>query len=185
MAEQNYSYAKNSPSVQRLTRMALMAALISASSYISIPLPFSGASLTAQTIMINLTGLIMAPFEAAAVIIIWILIGLTGVPVFSGGTGGPAKLFGPSGGYIWGFLVAAFLIALFCKKVGSLKLQIVFLMIVGIPVIYFFGAVWMKYITGQSWGLVLVQAVLPFIPLDIVKCFVAAGLAKIVRKAGF
>lgn len=51
----------------------------------------------------------------------------------------------------------------------------------GIPVIYLFGAVQMKVVTNQPWPAIMVQAVLPFIPLDVVKCFVAAGLAKILR----
>ena len=57
-----------------------------------------------------------------------------------------------------------------------------FIVVVGIPVIYLFGAVQMKYVTNQPWGAIMVQAVLPFIPLDIVKCFAAAGIAKPLRR---
>ena len=63
-----------------------------------------------------------------------------------------------------------------------LRWQTAFIIIVGIPVIYLFGAVQMKYVTNQPWGAIMIQAVLPFIPLDIVKCFVAAGIAKPLRR---
>ena len=92
------------------------------------------------------------------------------------------KLLGPAGGYRYGNLVAAVMISMFCCKVKKVRWQTAFIIIVGIPVIYLFGAVQMKYVTNQPWGAIMIQAVLPFIPLDIVKCFVAAGIAKPLRR---
>lgn len=172
---------KKKRTTKEMAVMGLMAALISVSSYIIIPLPFSSASITAQTIVVNLVGILLGPLEVGMVFIVWILAGLIGLPVFSGGTGGPAKLFGPTGGYIFGYLAAAVLISIFCKKEKDIRKETLFLIVVGIPVIYFFGAVWMKIVTGQPWLAIMVQAVLPFIPLDIVKCFAAAALAKALR----
>ncbi|OYO91336.1 biotin transport system substrate-specific component [Lachnotalea glycerini] len=166
---------------KEMTMMSLMAAFLSVSSYIVIPLPFSTASITAQTIVVNLVGMILEPLQAGLVLIVWILAGLIGIPVFAGGATGPAKLLGPTGGYILGFLVAAVLISIFCKKQKDIRKQTLFLIVVGIPVIYFLGAVWMKIITQQPWSGILIQAVLPFIPLDIVKCFAAVALAKALR----
>ena len=98
-------------------------------------------------------------------------------------TGGSlGKLLGPAGGYRYGNLVAAVMISMFCCKVKKVRWQTAFIIIVGIPVIYLFGAVQMKYVTNQPWGAIMIQAVLPFIPLDIVKCFVAAGIAKPLRR---
>ena len=74
------------------------------------------------------------------------------------------------------------LISMFCCKVKKVRWQTAFIIIVGIPVIYLFGAVQMKYVTNQPWGAIMIQAVLPFIPLDIVKCFAAAGIAKPLRR---
>ena len=87
-----------------------------------------------------------------------------------------------AGGYRYGNLVAAVLISMFCCKVKKVRWQTAFIIIVGIPVIYLFGAVQMKYVTNQPWGAIMIQAVLPFIPLDIVKCFAAAGIAKPLRR---
>ena len=91
-------------------------------------------------------------------------------------------VLGPAGGYRYGNLVAAVLISMFCCKVKKVRWQTAFIIIVGIPVIYLFGAVQMKYVTNQPWGAIMIQAVLPFIPLDIVKCFAAAGMAKPLRR---
>lgn len=114
----------------------------------------------------------------------WLLLGLCGVPVFSGGSAGPGKLLGPSGGYYIGFLVVAFLISLFCRKWKNVAFQTAFLIVVGIPVIYAFGAGWMKHVTGQPWGAVIVQSIIPFIPLDIVKCVAAVALGKALKRTG-
>ena len=88
-----------------LTKMGLLTALICVSAYIVIPLPFSPASLTAQTLVVNLIALLLPPRQAAFTIIVYIFLGLTGLPVFSGGVGGPGKLFGPTGGYIMACLL--------------------------------------------------------------------------------
>ena len=163
-------------SAKRLTLLAMMLALISVSSYIAIPLPFSDAKITAQTMIVNLIGLLIMAS--------WLLLGLCGVPVFSGGSAGPGKLLGPSGGYYIGFLVVAFLISLFCRKWKNVAFQTAFLIVVGIPVIYAFGAGWMKHVTGQPWGAVIVQSIIPFIPLDIVKCVAAVALGKALKRTG-
>ena len=139
-----------------ITTMALMTTMLIVSTYIKIPLPFSTASITALTS--------------------WILLNVLGI----GGSLG--KLLGPTGGYRYGFAAAAILTSLFCRKVKNLKAQTAFLVFAGIPVIYLFGAVQMKAVTKQPWQAIMVQAVLPFIPLDVVKCFVAAGIAKILRR---
>ena len=159
-----------------ITTMALMTTMLIVSTYIKIPLPFSSASITAQTLVVNLIGMLFAPLQIVAIMVSWLLLSVMGI----GGSLG--KLLGPAGGYRYGNAVAAILIALFCRKVKNLKAQTAFLVFAGIPVIYLFGAVQMKAVTKQPWQAIMVQAVLPFIPLDVVKCFVAAGIAKILRR---
>lgn len=112
---------------------------------------------------------------------VWILTGAVGIPVFSGGQGGLGKLLGPTGGYIFGFMMAAILISMLCRNKADDRKKIIILIGVGIPVIYFCGAFVMKLVTGLPWTVILVQAVLPFIPLDIAKCFGAVFLARALR----
>lgn len=168
---------------QRLTLMGLFTAVLCVSSYIVIPLPFTAVSITAQTMVVNLIGMILAPADTAIVFLVWICLGLAGAPVFSGGGGGAAKLLGPTGGYIIGCLAAAVLISLFCRKVKGMGKQTLFLIVVGIPVIYLFGGAWMKISMGLTWPAVVIQGVIPFIPMDVAKCIGAAALAKALRRA--
>ena len=102
---------KQNFSTLELTKMALLTALICVSAYIVIPLPFSPASLTAQTLVVNLIALLLTPRQAAFTIVVYMLLGLSGLPVFSGGVGGPGKLFGPTGGYIMAWLIAVVLMS--------------------------------------------------------------------------
>ena len=153
-----------------LTKIALCVALLCVSSYIIIPLPFSLASITAQTIVINLIGLIMLPKEAFITMVVYVLLGACGLPVFSGGTGGLGKLFGPTGGYILGYLIAAVVISALKGKEVNIKRYLLVTMAVGIPVIYLCGLTTMKvYMKGNLIQL-LTASVFPFIPGDILKC---------------
>ena len=79
---------KKSMTVETLTKMALCLALISVSAYIAIPIPFTPVLITAQTIIVNLIALLLTPAQSAFVISVYTLMGLCGLPVFSGGAGG-------------------------------------------------------------------------------------------------
>ena len=94
-----------------ITTMALMTTMLIVSTYIKIPLPFSSASITAQTLVVNLIGMLFAPLQIVAIMVSWLLLSVMGI----GGSLG--KLLGPAGGYRYGNAVAAILIALFCRKV--------------------------------------------------------------------
>lgn len=164
-----------------LTKIALLAALLSASSYISIPLPL--IPITAQTIVINLIALILEPLQTAIAVGTWILLGAAGLPVFSGGTGGVGKLFGPTGGYILGYLLAAVLISFLKGKKNQIVRYCVVTIVAGMPVIYLVGTLYMKFLTKMDWKAAFVSGVVPFIPGDILKCIVASIIAVALNKA--
>lgn len=192
-----------------LTKMSLLVAILSVSAYITIPLSFTPAGLTLQTMIINLIAFILSPIQAFITVLVYILLGLVGLPVFSGGRGGPGVLFGPTGGYILAFLIAAPCISCMknCilqflnktkkvsasnsesdkKKKATISKTIVFFalsaILVGMPIIYLFGSIYMSISLSMSFMKTLSLAVFPFIPLDLVKCFVAALLAVPIRNA--
>lgn len=161
-----------------MTRLALLVAMNCVSAYIIIPLPFSLSPIALQTLIVNMVGMLLPPKQAFITMFVYILVGLIGVPVFTGGTAGPAKIFGPTGGYIWGFAVAAVLIAYLRGKTFNFKRYAAVGICVGIPVIYLLGALQLKFLTDMNWEAVILTGVLPFIPLDIVKCLGAVALAK-------
>ena len=160
-----------------MTKMALMVAMNCVSAYIIIPLPFSLSPLALQTMIVNLTGYVLNAKQAFMTMLVYLLVGLAGVPVFTGGSAGPGKLFGPTGGYIIGFLVTAVFLAYFRGEKYSFKRYALLGCVIGIPLIYVFGVVQLKLITGMGWDKAIMTGALPFIPLDIVKCLAAAVIA--------
>lgn len=112
----------------------------------------------------------------------YLLMGLAGLPVFTGGTAGPGKLFGPTGGYIICFALAAVLISILRGKHNGFKICALLGVFVGIPVIYAGGALQLKLLTGMDWQQAFVTGVLPFIPMDVVKVVAAAYLTQSIKK---
>ena len=160
-----------------MTKMALMVAMNCVSAYIIIPLPFSLSPLALQTLIVNLTGYVLNAKQAFMTMLVYLLVGLAGVPVFTGGSAGPGKLFGPTGGYIIGFLFIAVFLAYFRGEKYNFKRYALLGCVIGIPLIYVFGVVQLKLITGMGWDKAIMTGALPFIPLDIVKCLAAAVIA--------
>lgn len=160
-----------------MTKMALMVAMNCVSAYIIIPLPFSLSPLALQTMIVNLTGYVLNAKQAFMTMLVYLLVGLAGVPVFTGGSAGPGKLFGPTGGYIIGFLVTAVFLAYFRGEKYNFKRYALLGCVIGIPLIYVFGVVQLKLVTGMGWDKAIITGALPFIPLDIVKCLAAAVIA--------
>ena len=169
-------------STAQLTKMAMMIALVSAMSYVRIPLPFSEAAITGQTLAVNMIALLLTPKEAFVTMCCYWLLGLVGAPVF-GGMAGPGKLFGPGGGYFMAFVLAVVLIGLFRGKQYKLSRYIVVTVLVGIFVIDAMGFVWLKFVTGISWKSAFVAGVVAFVPLDIAKCVLASIVVKPLQRA--
>lgn len=88
-------------SIQDLTRMALLAALLCASAYIAFPIPITLVNVTAQTFVLNLVALLLTKEQAGVTVALWILLGAVGVPVYSGGRGGFSELPVPPAGSSW------------------------------------------------------------------------------------
>lgn len=174
----------NSPdNVRETVKMALLMAMNCVSAYIIIPLPFSMSPISLQTVFVNLLGFLLTPRQVLITMCAYFLMGLIGIPVFTGGSSGPGKLFGPTGGYIFGFLAAALLISWLRGNNYSFKRCALLGVIVGIPVIYLFGVAQLKLITGISWPAAVLSGALPFIPMDIVKVIAAAYIAAPIQRA--
>ena len=185
---------KSAFGTREITKMALLAALLFVSAYITIPLGFTPASLTLQTMIVNLIAILLTPMESFITLLVYILIGAVGVPIFSGGQGGLGKLFGPTGGYI--FLAAApamsftkkYFIAAAEKVVKNTSAAriaacTVNAILVGMVIVYLIGTVYMKFTLNRGWLDVLLMAVIPFIPLDIAKCILASVIGVPLKKA--
>ena len=162
---------------RRLTKMALLTALLCISAYISFPLPFSPAMVTALTLVATLTGLLLQPKDAFIVFVVYVLLGAVGLPVFVGGTAGLGKLLGPTGGFIFSWPIAYTLLSICKGKSQNFFSYAWRSIVITIPVVYFFGVIGFMLVTGTPLWAALTAAMFPYIPGDIVKCLVAAWLA--------
>lgn len=163
--------------IQNLTKMSLCVAILCVSSYLVLPLPFTPVVIGLQTVMVNITGLILKPKEAGTAILVYLLMGLIGLPVFSAGTGGPAKLFGPTGGFYFGFLIAVIVISLLKGKNNSFFRYCMITIFIGIPIQHVLGMFFMCMYNGWNLWAAFVTVSLPFLAGDIIKCMMASMLA--------
>ena len=165
---------KNRPDTAGMTKTALCTALLCVSSYLVIPLPFTPVVLSLHTVVVNLIGLILKPRQAAGTLLLYLAMGLIGLPVFSGGTGGPGKLFGPTGGYYFGFLAAVILMSLLVQKKSGFGRNLLVTICVGLPVQHLAAILFMCFHNGFNLAAAAVTVSLPFIPGDVLKCLAAS-----------
>ena len=182
---------------RELTKMALCTALLCVSSYLSFPIPFTPIVITAQTLIVTLIGLILSPVSSFFSVLVFTLLGL---PVFSGGTAGIARLAGPTGGFILGFLAAAPLISLTKGKKVNIARYMLSAVLLGMVVIDLCGtlmfSIQQQVSAVQSFSLavlgqalapsalvkVLSATVIPFIPGDLIKCALASVIGAALNK---
>ncbi len=170
---------------QDLTLIALFAALMAVCAWISIPatVPF-----TLQTFGVFLAVAVLGGKRGTIAILVYILLGLVGLPVFAGFSAGPGTLFGLTGGYIIGFIFSALVMWAFEKFLGTKTWQLAIAMVVGLIVCYAFGTAWFIVVysnNGTSIGLIsaLSMCVFPYIIPDLLKIALALFLSKRLRKA--
>lgn len=108
---------------------------------------------------------------------------MVGVPVFSKFTSGPAKLFGPTGGYLIGYIPLIFITALFIEKNGKKIYMHVLGMIIGLVILYTLGTAWLAITAHMDFKAALFAGVIPFIPADIIKMVLAILVGVPLRKA--
>jgi biotin transport system substrate-specific component len=140
---------------------------------IAIPLPFTPVPITGQTLGVLLTGALLGSRRAALTMVLYALEGAAGLPVFAFGRSGIAVVLGPTGGYILGFVVAAFVVGLLCERGFDRRpITSITAMVVGNLCIYALGVVWLSAYVGLQSA--LVQGVAPFLLGDALKILVAA-----------
>ena len=162
----------------------MMAAFICVAGPLSVPV--GPVPLSLATFAIYLAGTVLGWKRAVAAVTLYLLIGLAGVPVFSGFSGGFQKLAGVTGGYLIGYLFCALISGSGAGKQPGKKcfmLWAVIRMSIGTIVLYAFGTAWFVLQTGKTVGAALALCVLPFLAGDAVKIAAASVIAVPVRKA--
>ena len=162
----------------RLTAIGILGfALVSAAaSQVAIPLPFTPVPVSLQPLIVVLAGLTLGPVAGAASMLLYLLAGAVGLPVFAPiGAPGIARFFGPTGGYLIAYPFAAFVAGALARRMPKLAGRWV-AATTGIAVIFMGGIAQLTLITG-SFERALALGITPFAALDVVKAFVAAVLS--------
>ncbi len=159
--------------------IGVFAALIAVCAWIAIPLT---VSITLQTFAVCLTAGLLGWKRGTASVIIYILLGMIGLPVFTGFKGGIAAVTGPTGGYIVGFVFTAIIVGIAADKLGKKIWQNVIFMTIGILVCYLFGTIWFVIAYKVSFISALSTCVFPFLLPDAVKIVLAAVLVNKLKR---
>ena len=169
--------------IKDMTLTAVMAALICIAGPLVIPA--GPIPLSLATFAIYLAGAILGKKWGTIAAGLYLLIGIIGVPVFSGFSGGFQKLAGVTGGYLIGYLPCAFLSGLGSEQAEKKKKGWILpvMMTAGTAVLYGIGTAWFMIQTGNAIGAALSLCVIPFLPGDAVKIAAAVLLTRPVRKA--
>lgn len=165
----------------RLTKISLIAALLCVIGPFAIVFPFSPVPVSLATLMLYLSVYILGKRDAVISCGIYLLIGLVGIPVFSGFTGGIGKVLGPTGGYMIGYLFLVFISGWFVERWNNYLMQGIG-MTLGTAVCYLFGSLWLAYQAGMNFKAAIGVGAIPFIPGDVVKIVIGVIAGNAVRK---
>lgn len=167
--------------VSSLVLVAAGSALMAASARFSHQFSFSTVPITGQTFAVLLIGALYGSRLGAATLLAYLAEGAAGMPVFAGGLGGVAAISTPSGGYLFGFVIAAFIVGWFAERGWDRSRWIVLPMLLANAAIYVPGIIWLHQqfgIAGKpiTWSTALDYGLWPFVAGDLAK-LVAASLA--------
>jgi len=170
------------PRSRGIALAATLAALISVASPINIPLdPITPVPITLQVFFVYLAGALLGARYGALSMVIYLVLGAVGIPVFSGPSSGPAVLFGFSGGYLFAFPVASLLGGYVARRRPATRrgdtIRVSLSALLSLLVIYVIGVVWLSYYLGLSLLNSVLAGAVPFIPLDLLKAVVAVPIA--------
>lgn len=152
-----------------------------------ITIPIGPVPITLGTLGVMLTASILGAKKGTVSVLVYILLGAIGLPVFSGFHGGFQVIAGPTGGYITAYIFMALFIGIFTKKLPTNKLlamgKIALFCFIGVIICYFLGTLQFMFVQNTGFVKSLGICVFPFIPFDAAKAVVAGYLAYVLRKA--
>jgi len=173
--------AGSDSSLRRMVYAAMFGALTATGAFIVIPLQPVPISL--QTLFCSLAGILLGGYTGALSQVVYIMLGIIGLPVFAGGKAGLGTLLGPTGGYLIGFIAAAFVIGKIMEARREAGLiWIILALLMGNLVIYALGMLQLSLVAHLSLIKSLLVGVMPFLPGDLLKLAAAAMIGLKLRQ---
>ncbi|WP_461809858.1 biotin transporter BioY [Faecalimonas sp.] len=165
-----------------LVRIGLMTALLCVIAPFAFPIPFSPVPISFATFIIYLGTYILGKKYGTISCLIYLLLGIVGLPVFSSFSGGIGKLAGPTGGYLIGYLLLAFIGGWFVENYDGHVLPSAIGLILGTALTYIFGTIWLTQQMSLSFSQGLAIGVLPYLLGDSIKIIAALIIGPIIKK---
>jgi len=164
---------------------AMMAALTAILAQLSIPI--GPVPITLSILSVYFAAVLLGSRLGATSILIYIIIGSLGVPVFANFKGGVQVLFGPTGGYLFGYVIATYIIGKGLEQLEgssiSLYKRFIFMSLIGLTAIYIVGTIQLKYVLNIPFLKAYYVGAQPFIILDIIKIFAAGAILLPIRNS--
>lgn len=176
---------KNKLTTRELAATGLMTAVICVLGPIALPIPMSPVPVSLGTLAVYLTIEILGMKFATCSCLLYLLIGMVGLPVFTGFSGGMGKLAGPTGGYLIGYIFMALISGFFVNRFSGTGIRERGVqtagLLLGTVVLYAFGTAWLSHMAGMDFAAALWAGVIPFIPGDLVKILIAILIGPTIR----
>lgn len=175
-------YSRVFMSIEKLRLMvfaSLMAALTAVGAYIHVPI--GPVPIVLSTLFVLLAGLLLGSRWGLASMGLYLLVGTIGMPVFAGGRGGLAHFLGPTGGYLFGYVLSAWITGFISERSRGLLVVDILAVLAGLFFIYGLGVPWLKMVTHMPWPRTFIVGMVFFLPGEAVKAPVALILARAIR----
>lgn len=169
--------------VRVLSLIGVMTAVTCILGPLTIPIPFSPVPISLTNFAICLSVYALGMVRGTISYLVYLLIGFVGVPVFSAFTGGPARLLGPTGGYLIGFIFLALIGGFFIERWPQKWYLHLIGMVLSAVVYFLFGTGWLAHQADMTFYQALAAGVLPFIPGDLAKFIIAMIVGPQIRRA--
>lgn len=163
----------------QMALVALMAAILCIVGPLTVPVGPVPVSLL--PVVLYFVTYVLGMWRAVASCMVYICIGLIGLPVFAGYTGGPAVLFGPTGGYVIGYLLLTLCSGFFIEKFSKKRWHM-FGMLMGLFLCYVLGTVWLKITAQLTIKQAILTGVVPFLLFDLIKIAVVLFVGPVFRR---
>lgn len=165
--------APGSSTGRRIVALGLGVLLVALAAQVRVPLPFTPVPVTLQDLAVLTVGGVLGPVAGAAALVSYLVLGIAGLPVFSGGAAGLPWLFGPTGGYLLAFPVAAYAMGAVSERGGIVRGLLGAAL--GMVIIHLGGVAQLGLLSGD-FGAAVRLGSLPFLSVSLLKTGLAAAL---------
>lgn len=167
--------------------VALFAAISAISGFLAVPIPGTPVPIVLQNMMVVLSGMLLGPILGSASTLLFVVAGLLGLPILSGGTGGFAKLMSPTGGFIVGYVISSLVTGLIMGKPvygrKSSLARTICASVTGFAVMYIPGLLHFMNVMDTDLKETVMLCVLPYLPGDLLKLILCILLSMTLRSS--